>query len=88
MDNKVIQSYFRCLHRKSKNVARSQYALIVLQQQTKNSVVQQNPITTGTRQGKRQLPIPQACIQTAKPDTDWEESATAMCKAAISQLYH
>lgn len=78
MDNKVIHSYFRCLHRQSKNIACSQYALIVLQQQTKNSVVQQSPITTGTRRGKRHLPIPKAYTQIAKTDKDWEERATAM----------
>lgn len=78
MDNKVIQSYFRCSHRWSKNIACSQYTLLVLQQQTKNSVVQQNPTTTGTRHGKRHLPIPKAYTQIAKTDKDWEERATAM----------
>lgn len=62
MDNEVIQSYFRCLHKQNKNIACSQYALIVLQQQTQNSVVQQNLITTGTRHGKRHLPTPKAYI--------------------------
>lgn len=70
MDNKVIEAYFRCLHRQSKNMACSQYSLIVLEWQTRNSVVQQNPITTGTRHGERHLPIPKGYIQTSRTDRD------------------
>lgn len=41
-------------------------------------MVKQNPITRGTRHGKRHLPITKAYIQIAKTDKDWEERTTAM----------
>lgn len=70
MDNKVIGAYFRCLHRQSKNMACSQYALIVLEWRTRNSVVQQNPTATGTRHGERHLLIPKGYIQTSRTETE------------------
>lgn len=65
MDNKVIPFYSRQQKQPAHNTHKFYYS-----SKQETLVVPQNPTTTGTSHGKRQLPIPKAYIQIAKTDKD------------------